>query len=222
MRHVFRLWLLCLIIGIFPIFNFGQHCWTFSETQWDFVVNYAQKEITIEVSSVEIWSKTSGNILQVILPPEEETHIGIYPDDSAYFFICEDMNFDGFKDIRLMNWVSINYQFTYWYWFWNPETSLFERNTCWEEILNPYFDQQKQQLHSHWRIGCCEMGHAYYAWRACEPQLLVSEIWSFPPWETDTFYHGWQRLGPDGYLQDSYETVLFYDFDYLHDRCDLK
>lgn len=61
-------------------------------------------------------------------------------------FVVEDMNFDGYADIRLMEFMPEVMNTSYLYWLYNPEKVLFERRLDMETLSAPVFDAERKEI----------------------------------------------------------------------------
>jgi hypothetical protein len=174
-----RLFTLIITIQLCCFFDsYAQTHWTFKDTVHTFIVTI---DTSLEqgqnnegiVRSIDIFNSRTNEKVQSIVPEEFE-HNRIL-DSNAVFFV-EDMNFDGYSDIRLLNWTSISFYTTYWYWFYNPVSKHYERDTTLEKYMNPYFDQELKTFHTFWRVGLQEFGHAIYKWQNGTLELKVEQI----------------------------------------------
>lgn len=77
-------------------------------------------------------------------------------------FIIEDMNFDGYKDIRLVQFIPAAPNIPFYYWFYNPGKGAFIRNHELDEVTSPEFDQKSKLVRALWRDGCCVHGTDIY------------------------------------------------------------
>ncbi|MCV6639464.1 hypothetical protein [Candidatus Albibeggiatoa sp. nov. NOAA] len=58
----------------------------------------------------------------------------------------EDMNFDGYLDIRLPQTLPIEGGIYFYYWFYDPEQQLFIRNKILENFRSPEFNNHSQTI----------------------------------------------------------------------------
>lgn len=101
--------------------------------------DYVAKSITIS---------NKGKVIQKIKLVKDE--LTGYPTsfDKNFGFTIEDMNFDGYKDIRIIQYVPAALNISYCMWVWDPKTSQFKEDNDLEEILSPEFDHSKKLIHS--------------------------------------------------------------------------
>jgi hypothetical protein len=108
-------------------------------------------------------------IIQEITFENTQTH------DSDFFgFVIEDMNFDGYKDIRIQSFVPAGPNTPYYYWLWDNNISQYVRNEDLEKITSPEFDNEKKLVVSHIRISAMEYWTHKYKYENNE-LILISE-----------------------------------------------
>lgn len=88
-------------------------------------------------------------------------------------FIIEDMNFDGYKDIRLVQFIPAAPNIPFYYWLYDPGKGAFIRNHELDEVTSPEFDQKSKLVRALWRDGCCVHGTDIY--RFVNGRFLLSE-----------------------------------------------
>jgi hypothetical protein len=76
-----------------------------------------------------------------------------FPDLSTAGLILEDLNFDGYRDLRLPEFLPASPNIPYLYWLYNPETARFERNRDLEIITSPVVDTDRQLITSMSRVN---------------------------------------------------------------------
>jgi glutaredoxin-related protein len=83
----------------------------------------------------------------------------------------EDMNFDGYLDMRLfLSGGSSNY--LYDYWLYNPKSNKFIYNRVLSDLTNLYADTVKRELHSYSRSGWAEHDERTYKYYNNKPKLI--------------------------------------------------
>lgn len=68
-------------------------------------------------------------------------------------FYIEDLNFDGYKDLRLQLWRPAGPNIPYAYWLWDQSAAKFIPNKELEEILSPKVDHENHTIVSFIRDG---------------------------------------------------------------------
>ena len=95
-------------------------------------------------------------LLQTISIPEltlfGQTCIGDSMQDTLGFEL-EDLNFDGYQDMRLFDTLNGNYRTEWVYFVWNPAEQQFEHDARLNEISLATFDQEEQLIYGMERGG---------------------------------------------------------------------
>lgn len=129
----------------------------FSEGDLQYCLTRECNSNECEISKIEIFR--DGTLMQSIKP--EENSFGLtFPKDQL--FKIEDMNFDGKQDFRLMEFLPAAPNVPFLFYIYNPKTKLFEHSPEYEKITSPTFDDEKEQINSSWRDGCCRHGRDVY------------------------------------------------------------
>lgn len=84
------------------------------------------------IDRIEIIKGSENTVNQTLEADIEEP-----PLSKSEFFSAEDINFDGYEDIRLMNWWGATGNTGYVYWLFDPQKSLFARNNDLSNLSNP-------------------------------------------------------------------------------------
>lgn len=126
------------------------------------------------IKSIVVTRLKDSKEIQTIRPDENNPSCGL-PQDQI--FIIEDINFDGFNDIRLLQFLPASPNLPYYYWTYNSKTKMFDRQKALEDITSPEFDPQKKLIYSFWRGSCCGHGQRTYRYVNGKPTLIEeSEI----------------------------------------------
>jgi hypothetical protein len=129
------------------------------ELKMDSVLTADKVNYDCVISSISMTRKADGKVIQVITPPENTGSCGMPPDQ---IFIIQDMNFDGFNDFRILQFLPAAPNEPYYFWMFDTTTQLFRRDTTLEDITSPNFDNVKKEVVSSWRASCCEHGSSTY------------------------------------------------------------
>ena len=109
-------------------------------------------------------------------------------------FEVEDLNFDGYQDMRLMESMLGTVNTKYLYWLFEPQTGRFVKNTALSAIISPRVDAEKKQIISAWRDGCCYYETDYYQVVDNKPLLLRQEKEEYDEAGTKKVTV-WERIG---------------------------
>lgn len=118
----------------------GVHKFTYKDARFNFIltmdsvlspdsVNYDRI-----VKKITILDRKSKKVVQVITPPENATPVNLTADE---LFIIEDMNFDRFNDIRMVQFMPAGPNIPFYYWIYDTVSHKFLRNTPLEDITSP-------------------------------------------------------------------------------------
>lgn len=121
------------------------------------------------VRSIKIFRIRDEKAIQVIAPGDNYPDCGLPPDQ---LFIIEDMNFDGFEDIRLVQFIPASPNVPYYFWVYDVRRERFVQNKGLEEITSPVFDHKRKLITSFWRSGCCKHGSSRYKYINGHPTLI--------------------------------------------------
>jgi hypothetical protein len=93
--------------------------------------------------------------------------------------IIEDFNFDGYADIRLLQYLPETANIPFFYWLYNPKTEKFERNTQLEIIQSPILDAKNEYILSQWTKGDKIQGTDFYKFAGRKIKLVKQETETF-------------------------------------------
>jgi len=130
---------------------------------------------SIRVTSIEIRAGSAANPSQVITALETETPL------VAGMPVLEpiDMNFDGYQDMRIVEFRSAGPNTAYLNWLFDPVTGNFVQNKDLNEIPSAQFDPVRREIRSEWRDGATRYGTSIYAFRDGRPILVRKEEKTF-------------------------------------------
>lgn len=72
--------------------------------------------------------------------------VSVLNESEAYFNVSQDVNFDGFKDLEVINQVG-NYWSSSSFWLYNKKTKKYDYYKPMDTIINPVVDKKIKQLH---------------------------------------------------------------------------
>ena len=98
---------------------------------------------------------------------------GITFDKETMGFELEDMNFDGYQDVRLYDTANGNYLVEWIYLIWNPQKRQFELDERLNEIPLANFDQEEKVIYGMTRGSASE--HTYFTYRYQGREILLME-----------------------------------------------
>ncbi|MFA5507919.1 MAG: hypothetical protein WC423_20995 [Vulcanimicrobiota bacterium] len=106
-----------------------------------------------------------------LLPPGSEV-------DALY---VEDINFDGYADLRIMKYLPGGANVPYYFWLYDPSSDTFVEAKEYEVVLSPEVNAQSKELISRQRLSATEFVVDYYRPLGFIPKLLRREERSFNP-----------------------------------------
>lgn len=122
------------------------------------------------VQAIEIRRDAESDPFQVIGTLNAET-----PIELPAAFEAIDMNFDGYRDIRLMDSLPAGPNTPYRNWKFNPATGSFEPSPELDAIPAAHYDAASKTIRSSWRDGAARYGHDTYRYIAAKPVLVRRE-----------------------------------------------
>lgn len=93
----------------------------------------------------------------------------------------EDVNFDGYADLRIMKYLPGGANVPYFFWIYDKETDRFVEAKEFEVVLSPQVDAQNKELISRQRVSAAEYVTEYYKSQGWVPRLVRREERTFQP-----------------------------------------
>lgn len=121
------------------------------------------------VTTIKIYNKSNNTIFQELSDFE-----AIVQENEQV--IIDDLNFDGYADIRLLQFLPEDSNIPFFYWLYNPQTKQFERNTNLEVVHSPSVDKMNQLILSQWAKGDSIQGTDYYKYKGNNIVIVKQEI----------------------------------------------
>lgn len=117
---------------------------------FDLLAHYDKNTDGYSIDKLTVTDSADGRVIQEIPIPEltlfGRTNVSQYDKDTMGFEL-EDLNFDGYKDIRLFDTSNGNYRVEWLYFVWDPIKSIFVNDIRLNEISLANFDQEKQLIY---------------------------------------------------------------------------
>ncbi|WP_312442709.1 XAC2610-related protein [Lacrimispora sp.] len=117
---------------------------------FDLLAHYDKNTDGYSLDKLTITNSADGRVIQEISIPELAlfgyTNVSVHGTDTLGFEL-EDLNFDGYKDIRLFDTANGNYRLEWIYFVWDPIRSVFVNDIRLNEISLANFDQDKQLIY---------------------------------------------------------------------------
>lgn len=126
---------------------------------------------TLAVERIEIREVGQASPLQAIGELEAQAPLR----ENAKPLEVLDMNFDGYADLRLMQFRAAGPNVPYLNWLFDPASRQFVRSPALDEIPSARYDADKREIHSEWRDGPNRYGTHVYVYVAGKPVLVRKE-----------------------------------------------
>ncbi|MFA6715518.1 MAG: hypothetical protein WCS27_09080 [Victivallaceae bacterium] len=124
-------------------------------------------------------NKKSNHIekIEIIIKGEASPFQSIYtisqsPYKDAKYFEAVDMNFDGYKDIKLLDWWGATGNKGYRCWLYSPEKKRFYINTDLWKLCSPQFDYKKKKIYEYSNGGHTGMIYSASTWTLIGGKLI--------------------------------------------------
>lgn len=117
-------------------------------------IRYPENGSRDSVYHIEVLKKISKQKLQDI-DPGSNPMLSSLDQEQLQRFVIEDMNFDGYKDIRLMNWLGGRRQQIFTCWLFDPAKNKFVEDTSLSKLADTEFDPVTKTVFANMRTGCC-------------------------------------------------------------------
>ncbi|WP_438446969.1 XAC2610-related protein [Gorillibacterium sp. sgz5001074] len=115
----------------------------------------------------------------LLVDPTGEKVLQRIPVEQAYTWgksgvnpVVEDMNFDGYEDIRIQNGTPAGRNIPYLYWLWDQGTASFVPNKDLEEIVSPVFNPVSRTIETMERVGAGAYWEGTYQYKNGRPVLI--------------------------------------------------
>jgi LysM repeat protein len=132
--------------------------------------------IPVKIKMIEIQKAKQSEPFQLITIDAKPTITTAATETKAdVAFDVEDLNFDGYRDLRLMVEAVDTNQAKYAYWLYDPRRESFVANEALSAIYSPEVDVENQQIKSFWRDSASHYGMDIYQWFKEQPVLVQQE-----------------------------------------------
>jgi len=123
------------------------------------------------VSQIDIYNISNNKKIQEISIEEYLPQIYL---DSTVIFVIEDLNFDGYKDFRVLKYISLPDGLIreYWCWLYNSSTETFDRDSLFDDFRNPVFDQKEKTIKTNYKRM---EGQSFYDIHRCDAEYKFKD-----------------------------------------------
>ncbi len=146
------------------------------EFSFDIEAQLYEKNSTYRVRSVTV--REGEETIQVISVPELSLfgETAVWADDQENMGLeLEDVNFDGYRDLRLFDTPNGNYLVEWIYLVWDPDRGQFVHDPRLNEIPLATFDQEDQLIYGMQRGGAARHYFYTYEYQEGEPVMICEE-----------------------------------------------
>ena len=116
-----------------------------------------------------------------VIAPDGSEHMldqfdATFPDNSeADVLLIEDLNFDGYADLRMARYMFGGANVPYLVWLYNPATSQFESSEALQSLVSLEVDSQNKELVSRRKVSAKEFTVSFYRIESGKPVLTRVE-----------------------------------------------
>ncbi len=101
----------------------------------------------------------------------------VLPTNSeADALVVEDVNFDGYADVRIMEYLPGGSAVPFFYWLFQPENGQFARAEEFQAVKSPEVDLDNRRLISRQKVSSSEYVTEYYDPQGAIPILVRKEV----------------------------------------------
>lgn len=102
-------------------------------------------------------------------------------NSEADALVVEDVNFDGYADLRIMQYLTGGSAVPYYYWLYQPSSGNFERAEFFESVKSPQVDADNRQLVSKQKLSSSETVTEFYEPQGFIPVMVRKEVRNYAP-----------------------------------------
>ena len=127
------------------------------------------------VERIEIQQGEEPRIIQTLATPENS--MSESPPKGSEYFKTEDLNFDGYQDVMLLNWWGATGNTGYFVWIFNPSEKKFFFSKEFSEVSNPKSLPETREVATTSVGGMAGRVHDFgrYRWIDGKPTLVWEE-----------------------------------------------
>lgn len=102
-------------------------------------------------------------------------------DSEADALVVEDVNFDGYADVRIMEYLPGGSAVPFFYWLYRPEDGTFARAESYQNVKSPLVDPALRQLVSRQKVSSTEVITEFYDPQGDGVRLVRKEVRNLNP-----------------------------------------
>ncbi len=166
----------------------NQTTWTYQQTIHPHLkriikfIGSTREEDVANINKIELYKANEVNPIQIIQALDTKTWF----DGDQLNLKFEDMNFDGYQDLRLMADVAAG-PISYQCWLFDPKTGLLVKNEELSALTSLEVDSNHKRIISYWKTNALRQGTNYYQFIAGQLTLIRQEITEYSA-EEDSSY----------------------------------
>lgn len=123
---------------------------------------WQREDYSLLIDRIEIAREGEAEPFQSIDPVASRA----LPDMETNGFEMLDMNFDGYLDMRIIEFLPAGPNIPYLHWLWSPESGRFVSAGFLNELGYTEFDEEERTVFAPWRSSAAEMGEDTYVYEA--------------------------------------------------------
>ncbi|WP_395065564.1 XAC2610-related protein [Flavobacterium sp.] len=148
--------------------NDSVYCLKKSNNEGYFYMYYSKDENeNISFDSIKIENKFDKKIQKIKF--KKDYFLSSWQAD---FWLEDDVNFDGFKDLKIINYNGL-YNTQYSFWIYKNKDHIYKHAFALDSIYNPGFDATKKEIYSEWRVALESFHYETYFWK--NNKLILKE-----------------------------------------------
>jgi len=133
------------------------------------------------------------------------------PYRGAVYFQIEDVNFDGYKDIKLLNWWGVTGNVNFSFWRFDNNNGKFIYDAELSDLTSPIFNPKTKLITTYETGGMAGMIHTGRKYKYQDNKLLLIEeenqIWI----ENEKQFLKTIRIMKNGAMRDSLKQIIVDD-----------
>ena len=129
--------------------------------------------------TITIVDAQTGNLIQTLVTSEYNDGDDAHTHRDGHELVFEDMNFDGYDDIRIAAFVTPGPNVPYICWLWDKEAKQYVHDAGLSEIASFEIDQDNGWIHASNRVNAMTWRTEFYRWTDGKLTLFKAEEVSF-------------------------------------------
>lgn len=150
------------------------------------------------IRAIEVFKGRSARLMQLLTNETSEPRL-----DDREPLILEDANFDGYRDLRTINWAGATGNIGYVFWLFDTNRGRFEYSEELSDLCRPEFFAEETKIRTHGNGGAAGMmfSEETYVWENNRLKMIeqVSQDEARRPLRDQLlsrFHYGWEKYEP--------------------------